>query len=53
MTDVRYWHKADIAECTGECPLSGVKRTSPGLPHVRYGPTADCSKFHTEMRFVS
>ena len=24
--DVRYWHKADIAELHRKCPLSGVKR---------------------------
>ena len=25
--DVRYWHKADIAELHCTCPLLGVKRT--------------------------
>ncbi len=28
MTDVRFWHKADMLVVSANCPLSEVKRTS-------------------------
>ena len=31
LLNVRYWHLADIATPTNQCPLSGVKRTSCGI----------------------
>jgi hypothetical protein len=28
LSDVRYWHLADVDRAADQCPLSGVKRTT-------------------------